>query len=68
MRNRLMRSSLELRGPMTGLKFHPAKPRLGVFGVISHAQSDGDDETGQRARRRRFSGVPLGQSPPGKTE
>eukprot|EP00969_Alexandrium_andersonii_P228349 10084579-Alexandrium_andersonii.AAC.1 len=45
----------------------PCKASSGGFGDISRAESDGDDETGPRARRRRFSGgVRWGEAPPGR--
>eukprot|EP00969_Alexandrium_andersonii_P333201 14725760-Alexandrium_andersonii.AAC.1 len=39
-----------------GLQTPPCKASSGGFGVILRTESDGEDETGRRARRRRFSG------------
>eukprot|EP00969_Alexandrium_andersonii_P021177 924850-Alexandrium_andersonii.AAC.1 len=45
------------------------KASSGGFGVAVRAEPDGDDETGRRARRRRFSGaVREGGAPLGKTQ
>eukprot|EP00969_Alexandrium_andersonii_P113263 5005446-Alexandrium_andersonii.AAC.1 len=66
MQNRLRRSELELRGPENDLTFHPRRPRPEGSAPFFRAESDGDDETGWRARRRRFSGWSEGAvAPPG---
>eukprot|EP00969_Alexandrium_andersonii_P199615 8817080-Alexandrium_andersonii.AAC.1 len=48
--------TLNCARPENDLKFHPQKVSSGWLGVILRAESDGDVERGQRARRRRFSG------------
>eukprot|EP00969_Alexandrium_andersonii_P085336 3762996-Alexandrium_andersonii.AAC.1 len=69
MQHRMRRSKLDLRGPMNGLTCPPCKASSGAFSVIAHAESDGNDGTCRRARRRRLSGVSGGaRSPPGKTQ
>eukprot|EP00969_Alexandrium_andersonii_P288046 12734558-Alexandrium_andersonii.AAC.1 len=56
MQNVLMRSELELRGPRNGLRFPSCEASSVRFSVMLRAESDGDDETGRRVHRRRFSG------------
>eukprot|EP00969_Alexandrium_andersonii_P190515 8416357-Alexandrium_andersonii.AAC.1 len=50
------RLELELCRPKNGLKCPSCKASSGGFCAIVRAESDGDGETGRRARQRRFSG------------
>eukprot|EP00969_Alexandrium_andersonii_P227188 10034051-Alexandrium_andersonii.AAC.1 len=63
------RSNLELHGPRNGHEFNPREPRLGGSPSSCALDSDGGDETGRLARRRRFSRGPGGRSgaPPRET-
>eukprot|EP00969_Alexandrium_andersonii_P373277 15483627-Alexandrium_andersonii.AAC.1 len=53
-----------VRAQEHGLKCPPCKASSGRFGVILRAGSDGGDETGRWARRKRFSRRSGGQSRP----
>eukprot|EP00969_Alexandrium_andersonii_P013883 605656-Alexandrium_andersonii.AAC.1 len=67
MQTRSRRSKLELFGSKNGLVILSPKLPRGAFGIIFRDEPDGDDEIGQRARRRRFSEVFRGwRSPAGK--